>query len=202
MTDYPPSAGSVTRLLHAARHGDAQALDDLFHLVYEELRSLARGQRRRWQGDLTMNATAIVHEAYIRLVRHPAAVPESRAHFFAVAAKAMRDILCNYSRDRRSLKRGGGAQHVLLDEALEGSPFEVPPAMMEELSALDDALRRLERVDPRQSRVVECRFFGGMSVSDTAAALGISEATVKRDWTMARAWLYREIREVGAEPPP
>lgn len=197
MTDPTLSPGSVTRLLEAARHGDADAFDALFPLVYEELRALARQQRRRWRGDLTMNATAMVHEAYVRLVHHPTAVPGSRAHFYAVAAKAMRDILCNYARHRRSLKRGAGAEHVPLDEDLVASPIEIPNEIIEELSSLDEALRRLERVHPRQGRVVECRFFGGMSIDETAAALSISAATVKRDWTMARAWLYREVREGG-----
>jgi RNA polymerase sigma factor (TIGR02999 family) len=180
-------------LLQAAHDGDAEALDALFPLVYDELRVLAQQQRRRWHGDLTLNATAIVHEAYIKLMHQDAAVPANRGHFFAVAAKAMRHVLCNYARDRRRFKRGGGAEHLTLNEAIAGTAL-VADSKLAELSELDEALQRLEQVHERQARVVECRFFAGLSIEDTATALGLSPATVKRDWTMARAWLYREIQ--------
>lgn len=195
MTDRTPPRASITELLQAVQRGETGALDELFPLVYEELRSLARSQRRRWHGDLTLNATALVHEAYIKLVDRRAIVPESRGHFFAVAAKAMRHILCNYARDRRRLKRGGGAAHVPIEETASGLPIDVPDEHVLELTALDDALRQLERLDARQSRIVECRFFGGLTIEETATALGLSPATVKREWTMARAWLYREMQE-------
>lgn len=195
MTDRPPGQASITGLLQAAQRGDREALNALFPLVYEELRSLARSQRRRWHGDLTLNATALVHEAYIKLVDPRGTVPGSRDHFFAVAAKAMRHILCNYARERQRLKRGGGADHVTIDETVNALPIVVSDEKALELSALDEALQRLEQVSERQSRVVECRFFGGMSIEETASALGSSPATVKRDWTMARAWLYREIHK-------
>lgn len=195
MTDRPPAQASITGLLQAAQRGDREALDALFPLVYDELRSLARSQRRRWRGNLTLNATALVHEAYIKLVDPRGTVPGSRDHFFAVAAKAMRHILCNYARDRGRLKRGGGVEHVPIDEKLNALPIDVSEEEAFELSALDQALRRLEQVSERQSRIVECRFFGGLSIEETGSALGLSPATVKRDWTMARAWLYREIRK-------
>jgi len=195
MTNHAIPHGAITALLQAAHDGDRAALDALYPLVYEELHVLARHQRRRWHGDLTMNATAIVHEAFIKLVDQRAVVPESRGHFFAIAARAMRHVLCNYARDRGRLKRGGGAAHVTLDEAQDTLPIELSGEQADELAALDEALRRLEEVNQRQGRIVECRFFGGMSIEETASALGISPATVKRDWTLARTWLYRELQK-------
>jgi RNA polymerase sigma factor (TIGR02999 family) len=195
MTDRTPPEADITGLLLAAGRGEREALDALLPLVYEQLRSLARSQRRRWHGDLTMNATAIVHEAYLKLVEAGAIPSESRGHFFAVAAKAMRHVLCNYTRDRKRLKRGGGAPHVPIDAELEAISLELPNEHAHELAGLDQALRRLEQTNERQGRVVECRFFGGMSIEETASALGLSPATVKRDWAMARAWLYREMKE-------
>lgn len=194
MSDLTPAEGRITALLRAVQSGEPDALDELLPLVYEELLSLARGQRRRWRGDLTLNATAIVSEAYIKLFGQHGATLESRTHFFAVASKAMRHILCNHARDRHRQKRGGGAEHISIDEAPSALPIELSDEQATELSALDDALKKLEQINPRQSRIVECRFFGGLGVSDTASALGLSPATVKREWTKARAWLYREIR--------
>lgn len=184
----------ITELLQAVQRGDREALSELFPLVYEELRVLAHRQRRRWHGDLTLNTTAIVHEAYIKLVDRSAVGSESRGHFFAVAAKAMRHILCNYARDRQRLKRGGGAAHVPIEDEMDVELIDLSDEHADELSALDEALERLEKTNERQSRVVECRFFGGMTIDETAAALELSPATVKRDWTMARAWLYREMQ--------
>jgi RNA polymerase sigma factor (TIGR02999 family) len=188
------SPESITGLLQAVRRGDRDALDALFPLVYEELRALAAVHRRRWEGDLTLSATAIVHEAYLKLVDQSSPVAENRGHFFAVASKAMRHILCNYARDKQRLKRGGSAPHVPLDEALDAPTPDVTDEQADELEVLDGALQRLAQLSARQSRVVECRFFGGLTVEETAAALDLSPATVKRDWTMARAWLYRDIR--------
>jgi RNA polymerase sigma factor (TIGR02999 family) len=193
MTDPTRSEADVTGLLQAVRRGDAGALDALFPVVYEQLRELARAQRRRWHGDPTMNATAIVHEAYLKLFGQDAIASESRGHFFAVAARAMRHILCNYARDRQRLKRGGGVEQVTIEDHAGGMAIGVSDENADELAALDEALQRLEQTNARQSRVVECRFFGGLSIEDTASALGLSPATVKRDWTMARAWLYREL---------
>lgn len=190
---------SVTDLLRAARHGEQGALDALFPVVYDELRSMARRQRRPWSGDLTLDTTALVHEAYLKLAGQERIDATSRAHFFAVAATAMRHILCNHARDRHRLKRGGDAQHTSLDE-LEAAGESVPSSVTmsdedaDRIVALDDALQRLESIDPRQARIVEYRFFAGLSIEDTAAALGVSAATVKRGWTMARASLYRDMR--------
>lgn len=185
---------TITGLLQAVQRGDRTALDSLFPLVYDELTLLAHHQRQRWHGDLTLNTTAVVHEAYLKLVDQKKLPAESRAHFFAVAAKAMRHILCNYARDRQRKKRGGGVHHIGLEP---GDDPAVQLAFSEEqtdtLTALDEALHRLEAASERQSRIVECRFFGGMSVEDTAAALGISPRTVKREWSFARAWLRREM---------
>jgi RNA polymerase sigma factor (TIGR02999 family) len=145
---------------------------------------------------MTMNATAIVHEAYLKLVGSNGVASESRGHFFAVAAKAVPQVLCNYARDRLRLKRGGDVQHLSLDDALHAIPIELPEEGPTSCSRSTRPLRRLERTHPRQGRVVECRFFGGLSIEDTASALGISPATAKRDWALARAWLYREIRRL------
>lgn len=194
MSDPAPPPEAIRALLAAVQRGDRGALDALFPLVYEELRALAMAQRRRWHGDLTLSTTAIVHEAYIKLADQTNLVPESREHFFAVAAKAMRHILCNYARDKQRLKRGGAAQHVPLEEAMDAVPGDVWAERAGELEALDEALRRLEGISARQSRIVECRFFAGMTIEETAAILRLSPATVKREWTMARAWLYREIQ--------
>jgi RNA polymerase sigma factor (TIGR02999 family) len=170
-------------------------LNALFPLVYDELSRLAHGHRRQWDGDLTLNTTALVHEAYLKLAGQSRIPVGDRAHFLAVAAKAMRHILCNYARDRRRQKRGGGRPHLALDPADEHADtnLDLPAEQAETLADLDEALSRFERIADRQSRVVECRFFGGMSVEETAEALGTSPATVKRDWTMARAWLNREL---------
>lgn len=178
-------------------------MDELFELVYDKLHDLARRQRRRWQGDETLNTTALLHEAYLRLVDQSSPQWENRSHFLAVASTAMRQILVDYARRKRAAKRGGGRQPVSLHE-IEASlrrgedPSEVGS---EALIALEESLRRLERVEPRQSRIVECRFFGGMTIRDTARALGISPATVKRGWSMAQAWLYRDLERTLERSP-
>lgn len=186
----------VSSLLEALARGDREALNALFPLVYGELSRLAHRQRQQWDGDLTLNTTALVHEAYLKLAGQKRIPTESRAHFLAVAAKAMRHILCNYARDRRRLKRGGGLPHVPLEPAsgLKTADLALSADQTDALAALDHALCRFEQVAVRQSRVVECRFFAGMSVEDTAAALGVSARSVKRDWSFARAWLRREMQ--------
>jgi RNA polymerase sigma factor (TIGR02999 family) len=186
---------TVTRLLGELREGSPTALNELLPHVYRELRALARLQRRRWHGHFTLDTTALVHEAYLKLVDQRRVDASSRAHFLAVAAKAMRHILCNYARDRARLKRGGNL-HQQPAETLEAVAAKVEFSLehAEELEALDEALRRLEALDERQSQIVECKFFGGMTNEQTAAAVGVAPATVKRTWALARAWLYRELR--------
>jgi len=185
---------SVTRLLEQLRSGDRSALDELFDLVYDELKEIAGRQRRRWHGNYTLDTTALLHDAYVRLVGRSSLDVESRAHFRALSARAMRHILCDYARDRAAKKRGGGLERITLDE-LEPPRGQVQFTERESelLVALDEALNRLESVDPRQSGVVECRFFGGLTIDETATALGISPRTVKRDWAVAQAWLRREM---------
>jgi len=186
---------TITGLLQAVEKGDREALNALFPLVYDELTVLAHGQRRAWHGDLTLNTTALVHEVYLKVVDQKRLPAGSRAHFFAVAAKAMRHILCNYARDKSRQKRGGGVQHVRLEPGHDlAAHVQLSDEQSDTLGALDESLEGLARIAERQARVVECRFFGGMSVDDTAVALGISPRTVKRDWTFAQAWLRREMQ--------
>ncbi len=193
MKTAPPS--DITRLLNAAREGDEQALRAVFPLVYEEIRQRAHRQRQRWHGDLTLNTTALVHEAYIKLTGQADLEWEGRAHFLGVAARAMRHILVDYARQRRAEKRGGDAQRVSFEEWHNpDAEFALTDEKADAIVALEDALHALEQVDEREARVVECRFFGGLSVEETAKVLGISERTVKRDWAMAQAWLMREMK--------
>lgn len=175
---------------------EREALNVLFPLVYEELSRLAHRQRRRWDGNLTLTTTGLVHEAYLKLAGQRQLPTGDRAHFLAIAATAMRHILCNYARDRRRQKRGGGRPHVTLEPAehAEATVLELSDDQTDRLARLDEALGRFERIAERQCRVVECRFFGGMSVEETAAALGVSPRSVKRDWAFARAWLLREMQ--------
>lgn len=192
-----PGQETVTRLLREIEAGNRDAFDELFPLIYHQLHQAAERQRRRWQGDETLNTTALVHEAYLRLVDQTAAPWQNRAHFLAVASRAMRQILINYAKAKQAEKRGGGTRPIPLHEieaSLKGGgdPAE---ARNEALAALDDSLRRLESLDSRQCRIVECRFFGSMTIHDTAEALGISPATVKRSWASAQAWLYRDLRQ-------
>jgi RNA polymerase sigma factor (TIGR02999 family) len=191
----------LAELLRAIENGDREALNALFPLVYSELSRLAHQQRRRWDGDLTLTTTVLVHETYLRLAGRARVSAANRAHFLAIAARAMRQILCNYARDRRRQKRGGALPHLSVEVA---DPVALDRRFSADqtdtLAALDDALRRFELVAPRQSRVVECRFFGGMGVADTATALGMSPRSVKRDWSFARAWLRRELTRAGAAP--
>lgn len=186
---------TVTKLLRELQGGNRAAMNDLLPLVYHELRALAHRQRRQWRGDFTLNTTALVHEAYLKLAGQKRFEVDNRVHFLGVAAKAMRHVLCNYARDRRRTKRGGDLQR-LLPEALDALPerLSLSQDQAEILMALDDALNQLETVDKRLSDIVECRFFGAMSIEDTATALGVSPATVKRRWTLARSWLYRELQ--------
>ena len=179
----------VTRMLADLDRGDPAALARLLPLVYDELRHLADSFLRRERAGHTLQPTALVHEAYLRLVDQPLRL-ENRAHFFGVAAQAMRCILVDHARARLAAKRGGGGQRLALEDAAGLSDEREL-----DLVALDDALRSLSALDPQQSRVVELRFFGGLTIEETAAVLRVSPATVKRDWQTARAWLHREIKK-------
>lgn len=186
---------SVELLLQQMAAGDHSAFDQLLPLVYEELRGIARRQRRRWQGNDTLDSTALIHEAWLRLADQTAPGFQNRAHFLSVAASAMRQIMIDYARRRSAAKRGGQRLHLPL-HTVEAALQQVDPGsdMADELLvALGDSLRRLGELNRRQMQIVECRFFGGMTVEDTAAALGTSPATVKRGWRMAQAWLYRDL---------
>lgn len=180
----------ITRALEELSAGDPEALDRLLPVVYENVREIARRELRRERPGHTLNATALVHEAYLRLVELERISWESRAHFFGAAARAMRRILISYARMKKADKRGSGAEHVSLDDAVA-----LARSRPDRILALDEALERLARRDARQARIVECRYFAGMSVEETGSALGISPATVKRDWSLAWAWLNRELAE-------
>jgi len=183
----------VTELLGRWRAGDREALDSLMPLVYQELRRIAQHYLSNERPDHTLQSTALVHEAYVRLTQQDLPQWQNRAHFFAVAAQLMRQILVDYARSHRASKRGGNVYKLALDEA-----EEQPQAFDVDIVALDDALKSLAEMDGQQSRVVELKFFGGLSIEDTAEVLGISASTVKRDWITARAWLYRELDRSAA----
>jgi RNA polymerase sigma-70 factor (ECF subfamily) len=186
MGHEPPS--QVTELLQGWRGGDRNALDALVPLVYKELRRLAHFQLRDERYDHTLQSAALVNEAYVRLVGLQTPQWESRSHFFAIAAQLMRQILVDYARRHGSAKRGGSVCKLSLDDAMVVSRQKALDVI-----ALDDALQELARIDARQSRVVELRFFGGLTLEEISTAMEIGPATVQRDWTAARAWLHREI---------
>jgi len=187
-----PSSQEVTQWLVAWSNGDSAALDQLIPLVHEELRRLAKrymGQeRRRERHGVTLQTTALVNEAYLRLIDARNVQWENRAHFFAISAQLMRRILVDYARSRNRVKRGGAAQRMSLEEAAVFSAESAP-----DLVALDDALDALAKIDERMSRVVELRFFGGLSVEETAHVLKVSPETVMRDWRLAKSWLLHEL---------
>ncbi len=185
-----PAPSEITRLLAAWSKGDQAALDKLLPLVYDELHRLAASYMRRERTDHTLQTTALVHEAYLKLVGQRQARWETRVHFFAAAAQVMRHILIDHARTRRRAKRGAGVPELSLDEAAVLSDGRA-----EELLAVHEALTGLSAVDPRKGRVFELRYFGGLSVEEAAEALRVSPATVARDWRMAKAWLRREIGE-------
>jgi RNA polymerase sigma factor (TIGR02999 family) len=184
----------ITRLLMAAGEGNDQAMDDVFHVVYPRLKEIARARRRGWKGSHTMNTTGLIHEAYLKVAATSNRQFENRGHFFATTARAMRQVLINYAEKRSAQKRGGGFAEVTLYE-----DDAVTDDSVEELLSLNTALEKLEVLSERQGRVVECLFFAGLTISETAEALDISPATVKRDWSTARAWLYREIQAGDSE---
>lgn len=197
--------GRVTQLLAAWSEGDQQALDELMPLVYGELRRLAQNHLRRERPGHTLQRTVLVHEAFLRLVNQKEVQWQGRAHFLGLASRLMRRILVDHARARLAAKRGDGALHVSFDDAIAVPDADVeidadPEALLAtpsqptvDLVALDNALQRLEAMDPQQGKVVELRFFGGLTVEETAQALDISVATVKREWAVAKAWLHREL---------
>jgi len=183
-----PAPHQVTDLLVRWRSGDPTALDSLMPLVYDELRKLASYYLRRERPDHTLQCTELVHEAFMRLVGQNPPAWQDRAHFYGVAARLMRQILVDHARKQRARKRGGDSPRPTLSEGPVG-----PKTKALDILALDEALNQLAELSPQQSQIVELRFFSGLSIEDTSEVLGISPATVKRNWTTARAWLFREI---------
>lgn len=184
-----PGMEDITTLLAALKKGDKEAASKLIPIVYNELHRLAAGYMRRERSDHTLQATALVHEAYLKLVQQRSVDWQSRAHFFGVAAQVMRRILLDHARGHLREKRGGGARAVPIEEGLAFAPEQSL-----DLIKLDQALERLTKLDPRQGKIVELRFFGGLTVEQTAELLGISPKTVKRDWSMAKAWLHGDLK--------
>ena len=182
------STHEVTELLTAWSGGDKAALDKLMPLIHQELRRLAHHYMSRERTGHTMQTTALVNEAYLRLVNREGVNWQNRAHFFAIASQLMRHILVDHARSHAYAKRGGGAQTISLDEAMVVSQERAADVV-----ALDDVLKELAHIDPQQSRIVELRFFGGLTIEETAEVLALSPATIKREWSTARAWLYHEL---------
>jgi len=191
-----PRSPDVTALLMELTNGNREAASELMPIVYDELRKLAGRYMRRERTDHTLQATALVHEAYLKLVQQQEANWQSRAHFFGIAAQVMRHILIDHARGHTSEKRGGGKRPVPLEEALIFTPEKSL-----ELLRLDESLQRLAELDPRQGRVVELRFFGGLTVEETADVLGVSPKTVKREWSMAKAWLHGDMKRSHGDQP-
>ena len=184
-----PENDDITRILQRASDGDGSAVNRLLPLVYEELRALAERYLQQERPGHTLGATALVHEAYVRLIRQDEVEWQNRAHFFAVAAQAIRRILVDYARARETAKRGGDRERVLFDEEVA-----VESERDLDLLALDESLEKLARLHPRQAQIVELRFFGGLSMPEVASFLKVSPRTVDGDWSMARAWLRRELQ--------
>lgn len=189
MGGVSPVKGEISEMLKAWSDGDREIADEFMPLVYEELRRQARRFLRKERSNHTLQTTGLVHEAYLRLVDQRGVSWQNRAHFFGIAAEMMRRILVNYALHANREKRGGGVQTIALDERIQ-----IADAARDiDLIALDEALTRLTGLDERQARVVELKYFGGLSVEETSEVLGISPATVKREWTMAKAWLRAEL---------
>lgn len=183
-----PQSDEVTGILHEWGGGDKDAAERLFPLVYDELKRRARGYLSRERNDHTLQPTALVHEAYLRLVDQTVLKAENRTHFFGIAARLMRQILVDYARQKNAEKRGGNAHRLSLDEV--DSPLEETAG---DILALDEALGRLEAIDPRKCKVVEMRYFGGMREDEIADVLGVTEKTIRRDWQFAKLWLFRDL---------
>ncbi len=185
-----PTSANVTQLLIDWRGGNNDALNQLMPMVYDELRGLAKRYMRRESASHTLQTNALVNEAYLRLINQQNVDWQNRAHFFAIAAQVMRHLLVDHARSKQYAKRGGGAQQITLDEGLA-----VTDDNAVELLALHQALERLEQIDDRKSKIVELRYFGGLSTEETAEVLGVSEITIKREWAKAKAWLFRELSQ-------
>lgn len=185
-----PGSDEVTRLLDKWRAGETEAFESLIPLVYEELRRLAHHHLQKERTGHTLHTTDLVHEAYLNLAAKEGAVWQNRTHFFAVAAHAMRGILIDYARRRNRKKRGGGMPDLHLDDVQVCTEDK-----LEDLLTLDQAMHMLAEIDSRLCRIVECRYFAGLTIEETAEALGVSPATVKRDWKVAKAWLHRAVNE-------
>jgi len=208
----PSSDQPVTQLLAAWRDGNREALSQLTALVYDELRRLAQRHLRRERSDHTIQRTALVHEAFVRLINQQSVDWRNRSHFFALASRLMRRILVDHARARTASKRGGGAAVLSLDELAASGEADEPHALIDgespapqagiledetrdDIAAIDEALTRLEALDKRQAQIVEMRYFGGMTIEETAEVMELSEATIKREWTLARAWLRRALTQ-------
>jgi RNA polymerase sigma-70 factor, ECF subfamily len=192
----PESAGEITQLLQGWRGGDRKSLDALLPIVYKELRRLAHFQLRQERPDHTLQSSALVNEAYLRLVGLNAPRWESRTHFFAIAAQQMRQILVDYARRHRAEKRGGGVETIALENATIESPGKNKDV---DVLALDDALKALALIDVRKAQVVELKFFGGLNFEEMAEVLNVSAVTISRDWSTARAWLHREMSQGNSD---
>ena len=191
----PEPGGDVTTLLAQVREGNQEAANRLIPLIYAELRRMASARMRRERRGHTLQATALVHEVYLRMTGGQQAEWQNRAHFFAIAAHTMRQILLDHARHRQAAKRGGSDnRRVNIDAELL-----IAPEKLEDVLALDEALERLEELEPRQARQVELRFFAGMSVEEAAEVMGMSQITLKRDWRSAKAWLHREMAAAKSE---
>lgn len=184
------SDSHITLMLRAAAAGDRAANDELFTTVYQELRKIARAHRDRWHGNNTLNTTALISEAYLKLTRNELAHFESRTHFYATASKAMRHILISYAERIATAKRGGDAVQVTLTGLAINND-----STLDDLLVINELLEKLENDNPRHCQVFDCRVFGGMTIKETASAIGVSQATVKRDWTLLSAWVYREVKK-------
>jgi RNA polymerase sigma-70 factor (ECF subfamily) len=195
VSDPSTSKHAVTQLLSEMQSGKTGAADELLPMVYQELRRIAGSYMRRERADHTQQATALVHEAYLQLVDQTRVDWKNRAHFFGVAAQLMRRILVEHARSHHAQKRGGDASKLALEEVINYFPQKEMT-----LVSLDDALHELERMDPRQSRIVELRFFGGLTTEEVSEVMGISTATIEREWRAARAWLHSQLTDLRKSP--
>lgn len=189
MSEVAENAPNLTQMLHEWSDGNQNALDALMPFVYEELRRQASRYLRKERAGHTLQTTALIHEAYLKLIDQKNVQWQNRSHFFAIAAQAMRRILVDYARERHREKRGGAAENLPLEEAV----FAVSKEKSIDLVALDEALTRLAELDARQARIVELKYFGGLETEETAQVLGVSNATVRRDWNFAKAWLHHQL---------